>query len=515
MDIDVVVLARFLLTGIALLLGFLAAVTWNRRQEAPAAATFALLVGSMAVYSFGYAGEIAQTSVDGALRWLHVEYLALPWAGALWVLAACRHNGLRLRAAFLFVIPVITFVGHYTNFRNLFYTGPMTLVHRGPFWVLTVQRGPLSTLDNAFLLVCFLAGSWIYLSGLRHASSLYRRQAVILVLSSLLPFIGYFAYLGNLSPWGLDITPVTLGVTCMLLYYGIFHYGMFDLTPVARNLIFNTIRDGVLILDTHDRLLDFNPAAQALLPVLHQNRLGGGAMEMLAEIPGLVSALRQSEERIEWTVGADSGVRYYEVRTWPLFSGSRAKKARQVGRAVIFADVTAQVQLREELRRRAETDPLTGIANRRRFHQSLEIECLRFSRNRSPLSVLMIDLDYFKDVNDRYGHPAGDVVLKLVAQRLLDSLRKTDLLARYGGEEFAVLLPETREDGARVIAERIRLAVNREPAEVEGVQIFISVSVGVASHTTEEVADPDVLVKEADLALYRAKATGRNRVEVV
>jgi diguanylate cyclase (GGDEF)-like protein len=158
---------------------------------------------------------------------------------------------------------------------------------------------------------------------------------------------------------------------------------------------------------------------------------------------------------------------------------------------------------------------LTGIANRRRFHQSLEIECLRFSRNRLPLSVLMIDLDYFKDVNDRYGHPTGDVVLKVVAQRLLDSLRKTDLLARYGGEEFAVLLPETREDGARVIAERVRFAVNREPVEVDDVQISISVSVGVASHTVQEIADPDVLLKEADLALYRAKATGRNRVEVV
>src|SRR5579859_604545 len=264
MGIDVVVLARFLLTGIALLLAFLAAVTWNRKKEAPEAKTFALLVASMAVYSFGYAGEIAQTTVVGAQRWLDVEYLALPWAGALWVLAACRHNGLRVRTAFLFVIPVITFVGHYTNFRNLFYTAPMTLLHRGPFWVLNMPRGPLSTLDNAFLLVCFLAGSWVYLSGLRNASSLYRRQAVILVLSSFLPFIGYFVFLGNLSPWGLDITPVTLGVTCMLLYYGIFHCGMFDLAPVARNLIFNSIRDAVLVLDTRDRLLDFNPAARTL-----------------------------------------------------------------------------------------------------------------------------------------------------------------------------------------------------------------------------------------------------------
>ena len=184
MGIDVVVLARFLLTGIALLLGFLAAVTWNRREDAPEAATFAILVASMAIYTFGYAGEVAQSAVPAARFWLNVEYLALPWAGGLWVLAACRHNGIKVRTSLLFVIPVITFVGHYTNFKNLFYTAPMIMVHRGPFWVLTVQRGPLSMLDNAYLMVSFLAGAWIYLSGLRHSSSLFRRQALVLVLAS-------------------------------------------------------------------------------------------------------------------------------------------------------------------------------------------------------------------------------------------------------------------------------------------------------------------------------------------
>jgi len=515
MGIDVVILARFILTGIALLLAFLAVVTWNRRKEAPEATTFAVLVASMAVYSFGYAGELAQTTVTGAQRWLDVEYLALPWAGALWVLAACLHNGLRVRRIFLFIIPVITFAGHYTNFNNLFYTAPMTLSHRGPFWVLNMQRGPLSTLDNAFLLVSFMAGTWVYIAGLTDASALYRKQAVILVLSSLLPFVGYFLFLANLSPWGLDITPVTLGATCMLLYYGIFHCGIFDLAPVARNLIFNSIRDAVLILDTRDRLIDFNPAAHKLLPFLDKNRLGTAVPELVVEIPRLREALAKTDEPTELAMERQGAEEFYEVRTWPLFTGGRARASREVGRAVIFADVTARVRLREELRRRSETDALTGIANRRRFHQALEIECIRSRRSRAPFSVLMIDLDYFKEVNDRFGHPAGDEVLRRVSERLVDSLRKTDLVARYGGEEFAVLLPETSEDGARVIAERIRVAICEEPVEVEGARIIVSASVGVSSHGSDEVAHPEILLKEADLALYRAKATGRNRVEVV
>jgi diguanylate cyclase (GGDEF)-like protein len=513
MGIDVVVLARFLLTGIALLLGFLAAVTWNRREDAPEAATFAILVASMAIYTFGYAGEVAQSAVPAARFWLNVEYLALPWAGGLWVLAACRHNGIKVRTSLLFVIPVITFVGHYTNFKNLFYTAPMIMVHRGPFWVLTVQRGPLSMLDNAYLMVSFLAGAWIYLSGLRHSSSLFRRQALVLVLASFLPFGGYFVFLGGLSPWGLDITPITLGATCILIYYGIFHCGIFDLAPHARNLIFNSMRDAVLILDTSDRLLDFNPAAKALLPVLNKRNLGTEVLPMLANTPVFAEAVSKAEEQVEITVG-DAEIQSYEIRVWPLFTGSSNSASRQVGRAVIFADVTAQVRLREELRSRAETDPLTGVANRRRFYQALEIECMRFTRNRLPLSMLMIDLDYFKEVNDRYGHPVGDTVLRIVAQLLLLSLRKTDLLARYGGEEFAVLLPETPLEGAYVIAERIRQTVCQKPIVADGSEMQVSVSVGIASHIDDNEAVPEILLKKADLALYRAKTTGRNRVEV-
>jgi len=145
----------------------------------------------------------------------------------------------------------------------------------------------------------------------------------------------------------------------------------------------------------------------------------------------------------------------------------------------------------------------------------LEIECIRFTRGHAPLSVLMIDLDFFKDVNDQYGHQAGDEVLSLVAQRILLSIRKTDLLARYGGEEFSVLLPETRSEGASVIAKRIRLAICETPINVDEHHVAVTVSIGVASHANDDEVDPQILLKKADLALYRAKAAGRNRIEVI
>lgn len=524
---NVVVLFRFLLTGVALLLAFLAAVAWNRRKEAPEAATFAVLVASMAVYAFGYAGELAQTTIAGAQYWLNVEYLALPWAGGLWVLAACRHNRIQVWVPLLFVIPGITFAGYYSNFHQLFYCGPPSLVHRGHFWVMEVQRGPLSTLDNAYLMVCFLAGAWVYLKAFRHASALYRKQALILVLSSFVPFVGYFLYLGGLSPWGLDITPLTLAVTCGLVHYGIFRSGVFDLEPLARTLIFNTMRDAVLILDPRDRLLDFNPAAAHLLPALSREAVGTEIGLLVGGNAALGKAIAGTENPVEVELdnqrtqqgnqqaGQDQGSSgFYQMRTWPLYSDSGVVGRGRLGRAVIFADVTAQVQLREELRVGAETDVLTGVANRRRFHQALEIECIRFTRGHAPFSVMMIDLDFFKEINDRYGHPAGDAVLRAIAQLLLGCLRKTDVLARYGGEEFAVLLPETRGEGANVIAERVRASVGGAALEIDGQKIRVTISVGVASTGVDDELDQTMLLKRADLALYRAKAAGRNRVEV-
>ena len=516
MAFDPVLLARFLLTGIALLLALLAAATWSRRKDAPAAAIFALLIGLMAVYAFGYAGEVAQTTIAGAQFWLDIEYLALPWAAGLWLLAACRHNGIKVSPELLLLIPMLTFVAHYTNFHHLFYSGPMQLMHRGPFWILVVQRGPLSLLDTAYLFVAFLAGAWIYIVGYRNASHLYRKQSLVLVFCSLLPFVGYSLYRAGLTPWGLDIAPVTLGFTCILIYYGIFNVGIFDLAPLGRNLIFDSIRDAVLILDTRERLLDFNSAAQTLLPVLSKGSLGQEVLKTLVNQPAtLLRALVPSEEAAEIPMGEAPGSLFYEVRSWPISAGRNNAKGRQLGRAVIFSDVSAQVRLREELRRQSETDALTGIANRRRFHQAFEAECSRFGRGHAPFSVLMIDLDHFKNVNDRFGHLAGDAVLRGVAATLVGVLRKTDLPARYGGEEFAVLLLETRQEGAMVIAEKIRAAVRIGVFEMDNALIPVTISVGVASHASDCDIDPLILLKKADLALYRAKAAGRDRVETV
>ncbi|MCG8066694.1 MAG: diguanylate cyclase [Candidatus Thiodiazotropha taylori] len=157
-------------------------------------------------------------------------------------------------------------------------------------------------------------------------------------------------------------------------------------------------------------------------------------------------------------------------------------------------------------------DSLTNLYTRRMFHEHLENELVRSTRFNHPLSLLLIDIDKFKLINDTYGHPAGDKVLQKLSERLLKDSRGTDFLCRYGGEEIAIILPETDTDDAQEIAERIKLTVSALPIQFDDMQsLSVTVSIGVATYPQHGDTDT-FLISAADSALYDAKQQGRNRV---
>ena len=159
----------------------------------------------------------------------------------------------------------------------------------------------------------------------------------------------------------------------------------------------------------------------------------------------------------------------------------------------------------------ARTDALTGVASRRTFTDAAEAEMQRALRYRSELSMLMMDLDHFKVVNDHHGHATGDAVLVSFAQTVLQLVRKVDMVARLGGEEFVVLLPNITAEQATALAERIREAVYTSRLHVEGKPVQFSVSIGVAQFDRRELSLAGWMAR-ADAALYQAKEQGRNRV---
>jgi diguanylate cyclase (GGDEF)-like protein len=187
---------------------------------------------------------------------------------------------------------------------------------------------------------------------------------------------------------------------------------------------------------------------------------------------------------------------------------------------VVRARVKTQVQLKKQMRlleNMAFLDGLTGIANRRQFDRELEKEWRRMMRQKAPLSLLLMDIDYFKKFNDHYGHAAGDDCLRVVAQTIARIIKRPgDLVARYGGEEFAVILPNTNEAGAYAVAETMRFALDYlKIAHAESlVADHVTISLGLTSEIPDLQGNLQDFLNRADHALYHAKSAGRNRVQI-
>ncbi|WP_236014325.1 GGDEF domain-containing protein [Marinobacterium alkalitolerans] len=204
---------------------------------------------------------------------------------------------------------------------------------------------------------------------------------------------------------------------------------------------------------------------------------------------------------------------YQNVTLIPLTSPSGA--VTHVG--IMVYDMTAAAmgqkalhQANEELGRLSRTDRLSGLANRGHWESCLEQEFERFCRTQQPSSLVMLDVDHFKKVNDTYGHQAGDEVIRVLANTLKSHARSTDLPGRYGGEEFGVLLVNTRSSDALVFAERVREAVELMVVEHAGTRIEFTISLGVAEANNDYRSHEDWM-RQADAALYHSKESGRNR----
>lgn len=185
-------------------------------------------------------------------------------------------------------------------------------------------------------------------------------------------------------------------------------------------------------------------------------------------------------------------------------------KASQI--VITVQDVTESVYLEKSLKMMTQQDSLTGVHNRRYLDKRLDEEFVRFQRKGRIFSLLMIDIDNFKDVNDTYGHQFGDLILKRLAETSMSVIRGSDIIARYGGEEFCVILPDTDKIGAASFAERLRMMIEEMETLYEEKQtVRVTISIGIAE-THDKIQTADELLDNADYALYASKRNGKNQV---
>ena len=292
----------------------------------------------------------------------------------------------------------------------------------------------------------------------------------------------------------------------------------------------DTLPTGMAIYDAQDRLVVFNKAAAELYPYRAGVDLIGHSYETLVRralaAGNIFDALGREEawlrQRMD-TRGQMDGpqlcqtsdgrwMQFHEIRT-P--SGFLVMERNEV--TSLMEKNMALAQSNEKLAHLSTTDPLTGLSNRRMFDQCLHAEWQRSARNQLSLSLLMVDIDHFKRYNDHYGHLAGDACLRQIASILFDCSQRTgEVVARYGGEEFSLLLPGTSSEEAQSIAQRCMDELERAqiPHADSPSASILTFSMGVATVVAEPHTDPKSLINAADIALYRAKGSGRGHFEL-
>ena len=282
---------------------------------------------------------------------------------------------------------------------------------------------------------------------------------------------------------------------------------------------FDGMRDySICTVDTMGNVTSWNRSAERL-DGYRADEIVGASADVLVALSGVASTsfmpafahARQNgfHEFQNWRVRKD-GKRYWASTAVAVLREQNDAESI-IGYSLVTRDITEERRSQDELRHMVVTDSLTGALNRRGLFEIALREEARLKASAGCMSLLMLDVDHFKEINDMYGHAAGDLVLKHIVSRAQTEIRNVDAIGRYGGEEFAILLPGSDQTGAMIVAERIRTRIFNSPIEVGDIRIAVTVSIGVAQ-TSATVIDIANLVKAADVAMYAAKRDGRNRV---
>jgi diguanylate cyclase (GGDEF)-like protein/PAS domain S-box-containing protein len=495
-----------------------------RRRPAPGTAAFLALLVCLALWSSSHALSVLVADLPSKRLLLKLQVLGSATAPLAWFAFALSYTGLaalvtRAVFALLGVIPLLTIALAFTNERHGLLWRQLALVQDAPFAALYIDRGPWFSVQTAYAYLLVLLSTALTVWTLSQAPH-QRRQLMSVAIAPLLVGVVNLRYL---TGWSLlpplDLTPPSFAAGALLLVWILSRYRLFDVIPVSRSAVIEGMNESVVVLDQRGRVLDLNAAAQRALALSSAEAVGHPLPRALEAARPAGSA--PGRPAAPWEVVLDGGRRTYQVSSSPLSRGSTP-----LGEVLVLHDTTARKQTEAALLRAKEelqganqqlallanTDALTGLNNRRLFLHRLAEEAARARRHHQPLSVLMLDLDYFKRINDTFGHGVGDQVLVAAAGAIGAVKRETDISGRIGGEEFGLILPATDLEGARVMAERLRSSIGTQRHLTDdGSEFAVTASLGVASFASG-VRDERELLSLADAALYYAKELGRDRV---
>lgn len=503
---------------------------WKHRSARSGWYLFMLFV---AISEWALANGLEAAAVPQELKifWSKVAYLGIQTSPVFLMFFALSYTGRVHRIkpmvfALLLVIPVLIILLAATNEMHgliwaSFSAGPedmnSLIYHHGPaFWIGVANIITMVTFATTFLVV----------SAVR-SQKVYRFQHLIIILASILPWVGMIMYLLNLSPFpGLDTTAIGFLFTGILLMIGISRGKMMNYIPIAHELLFKSIEDGIIVLDEDLRIMDMNRGAEDQLSMNFNDMVGKCLTEVL-KVPETILEYFDKDENRRFEMHSPFG-----NQNWLNIGISPLRNNRQnfFGWVMFFENISQRKEterklqqsnqklerqlneiraLEDQLREAANCDSLTGVFNRGYLKETLIREISRAERKHYAMSVIMIDVDEFKSVNDTYGHKTGDDVLVALGRMLQSSTREADCVSRFGGDEFVLVMPEMSKEHAFQRAETWRKKCKVLKIGSSDATIHFTISIGVAVFPVDGETN-ESLLSAADQALYEAKRSGRD-----
>lgn len=504
--------------------------TWRRRRFVDSAMPVALYSLSNVIWSCTYALHWSNIFRPSEFFWLDMTYFGVVFSPPALLLFAFSYTGshkylTKQWVIPLFVIPTLTLILLWTDpLHGLFFGGKRvngaSVIFSGGvgFW-----------LNAIFLYCCVITALIVLILAFFHHPRRYFGQMGVILIGVTLPFTANLLAFSGIYPFpGMDLTPLVFSITGLLIAVAIFRYDFLNIMPVSRNVIFEINKNAIFILDHKKRVVDANQSFKDIFDYQNTDIVGKELHEIYEKFPALPHpSFEEDGETFDFLM-EKSKKQFFKMSVYLLkkekhgtdgtiLSISDMTKEKETEATLLSVNEAMKKQLerveilQEKLHQEAIQDHLTGLYNRRYLNEILSHALPHAEREHTSVSFILFDIDYFKKLNDKYGHSIGDEVLRAFSKTLQGNIRKGDIPFRFGGEEFLLLISDaTKEDAARC-ADKIRLIVAESFFVSTDKSIRVTISAGIATFP-EDGSNMDTLFKVADRRLYLAKEAGRNRI---
>ena len=505
-----------------------------RKRNAPGSTTLRALLVVMSTWSATAAAIYIQDGFAGKVFWLNVMVVPVAIAPILFMTFILKFSGspvwvTRRALTLLYAFSIVFILLQWTNSYHHLVLSSVQLVEQDGFSALKIQRGPVYFVNLAIAYGTVTMGILTLVREALRASHLYRNQYRLLLLGCIVPLaFSIFSQLDYNALGNLDTSPISFGITGVIFAFTTLRTHFMDLIPVARSHLIENMGDGVLVLDAQNRIADLNPAMEVLLAEQPQHLLGKCAFETFGGWVEKTSAIFGDFELKTEVRLPSMPSQILDLRMTPLYD----KNDLINGRLLVFRDITERKEvekrlrdanfrlksqlieigiLQSQLREQAVRDSLTGLFNRRYLEETLDRELARAARESYPVSIIMIDIDHFKQINDTYGHEAGDIMLKALGGMLMTHSRRGDFACRYGGEEFLIVMPNMARSIVQERAAALRQSLKALMVRYGNHTLTATYSMGIASYPANGDTRESFL-RAADMAMYAAKNAGRDDI---